>query len=104
MLAQMGEHQLTIRDHPAAQSSECHQPISASRLEHQASGAGQTVTCDPASWMVIEKQVLSDPVVLPGIAFSPARSRLWLSRCVELECVRSLLDLNGPKFFRLGFV
>src|SRR5262249_35087803 len=55
---------------PAAQSSQRDEPVSAGHLEHQASGAGQTSACNPASRVVIEKQIHTDPITLPSIVIA----------------------------------
>lgn len=51
MTAEIGEHQLPIRDSLAAQQPSCHEQVPAGNLEDQTFGLGQIGRCDFADRM-----------------------------------------------------
>ena len=56
MLAEMGEHQFTIRDLPAARQPSCHEQVPAGDIEDQAIGTGQIGRCDSADGPLAENK------------------------------------------------
>ena len=64
LLADMGEHQLTIRDYLRHSNFQRYQQVFASDVEDQASRPREVGRCDPAHGIIVREQINPDPVIL----------------------------------------
>ena len=93
MLAEMGEHQLTIRDYLRHSNLHVTNKYLQATTEEQAPGAREIGGCDPAGRFAVGEQVKPDPV---GAEERVPELFEGMSGGGALE---RLLDPNGPRLF-----
>jgi hypothetical protein len=99
MLAEMGEHQLTIRDYLRPQQSPCDEQISSSNAGEQTFGARQAGGCHLAKWAAVGEQINSYSVVDAGRRIPAEKFHCPGEWAAEEELWR----LIGPKRTQIFF-